>query len=105
MQTRFITALTTTLNPFSKTSRTPRLFLAQLPPSIRGSIKVKVNQLPRESKAPSTLALTFKDGKEMKFVFDEAKAGEKREEVKLQDVLNEVERHSRGLARKEDLTS
>ena len=99
MQTRFLTQITTTLNPFSLTSKTPRLFLARLPPNIRNTVKVSIKQLPRSSTESSTLVLGFKDGKEMSFVFEEGKE----EGGKIGDVVAEVERHCRGLARKEDL--
>lgn len=114
MQTRFLTALATTLNPFSKSSKTPRLFLSMLPPTVRSSgVQISVKQLPQTSRAPSTLQLTFKDGKVMNFEFtdneEEGKentteaGGKRKEQAKLKDVIDEVERHSRGLARKEDL--
>jgi len=46
----------------------------------------------------------------MKFVFEDRsqKDGTKglgQEQLKLQDVINEVDRHSRGLERKEDLSN
>lgn len=108
MQTRFLTSLSTTINPFSQLSKTPRLFLALLPPDSRSRIKINVKQLARASPDPSTLNLTFKDGKEMNFVFKDIdiaakEAGE--EKIKLSDILEEVERHCRILGRKEDLTS
>jgi len=106
MQIRFLTSLTTTINPFSRLSKVPRLFLAQLPPKARSQLKMDVTQLPRGSVDPSTLKLTFKDGKEMSFVFQELDEKAKElgvEKIKLQDVLEEVDRHCRILGRKEAL--
>ena len=67
-----------------------------------------MKQLPRDSRAPSTLFLKFKDGKEMKFNFEDEEftgreKGSQREQLKLADVIAEVDRHSRLLERKEDL--
>ena len=107
MQTRFLKSLSTTINPFSRLSKTPRLFLSLLPPNARSSIQINVKQLTRATPEPSTLNLTFKDGKEMKFVFKDIDAAAKEageEKIRISDILEEVERHCRTLARKEELT-
>ena len=108
MKTRFLTSVTTTLNPFSPLSKTPRLFLSHLPPNARQSIKVTVNSLSRADKSPNTLGIVFKDGKELKYLFDAEKdiqdgVAWKKELPKLADVIAEVDRHCRILGRKEDL--
>jgi len=59
-------------------------------------MKISVAQLPRESAEAGSLNLTFKDGKEMSF---------DPETFKIKEVVAEVDRHSRMLARKADLTS
>lgn len=123
MQTRFLTSLRTTFNPFSRASKVPRLFLALLPPNARQTLKISVTQLPRASTEPSVLELGFKDGKEMRFVLGGQKQGgmaanggnaalgetaggiavDEGKELKLKDVMEEVERHCRILGRKEEL--
>ncbi|KAL9113432.1 MAG: hypothetical protein Q9227_002473 [Pyrenula ochraceoflavens] len=112
MQIRFLSSISTTLNPFSPLSKTPRLFLTRLPPNTRTSgIKVTVKTLPRaDKKTPQTLDISFKDGKELKFRFavdEKLEKEESRRQVKelpkVEDVVAEVERHSRILGRKEDL--
>ena len=115
MITRFITSVRTTFNPFSPYGKTARSFLALLPPNARHSMKIDVKMLPRASQDPASLGLSFsmstlsimyqvvwadqcgaEDGKEMNL--DLAK-------LKIKDITNEVDRHSRQLGRKEDLSS
>lgn len=103
MKTAHLTSLTTTFNPFARHAKTPRLVLSLLPPATRSTIKVTVKQLPRSSTAPSTLEIGFKDGKMLKYQFRDP-GPENEEGVKLKDVVEQVERHSRGLKRKEELT-
>ena len=93
--TRFLTSVTTTFSPFHPTARTARLFLSYLPPSAHSSIVVKTTLLPKTSNQTATLSLTFKDGKEMDFDL---------EKVGVREVLEEVQRHGRGLGRKEELS-
>ena len=123
MITRFITEVSTVFNPFSPRSKTARLFLSFLPPNARQTgMKVTTKLLPRLSKDPSFVQLKFsenafslqsqpphrhqlqfesadgifvEDGKEMKL--DSEKLG-------IKGVQEEVDRHSRILARQEELT-
>jgi large subunit ribosomal protein L53 len=104
MKTTHLTSLTTSFNPFARHAKTPRLFLSLLPPAARSTVKVTVKQLPRSSTDPSTLEIGFKDGKVLKYQFRDPVPGQKEEGVKLKDVVEQVERHSRGLQRKEELT-
>lgn len=103
MKTTHLTSLTASFNPFARHAKTPRLFLSLLPPSARATVKVTVKQLPRSNTDPSTLEIGFKDGKVLKYSFHDPVAGQKEEGTKLKDVVEQVERHSRGLKRKEDL--
>jgi large subunit ribosomal protein L53 len=119
MISNFITTVSAKFNPFTRSQRMPRIFLSMLPPTARTSMKISVAQLPRESAENGSLSLTFstylkirvdgckvcreqkdwcavEDGKEMSF---------DPETIKIKDVVAEVDRHSRMLARKEDLTS
>ncbi|EON62002.1 hypothetical protein W97_01221 [Coniosporium apollinis CBS 100218] len=95
MITKFLTNVSTTFNPFSPRAKTARNFLALLPPNARSTMKVDVKMLPRTSKEPIRLSLKFKDGKEMDLDLQKLKIG---------DVEEEVNRHSRGLARQEELS-
>ncbi|KUJ23999.1 mitochondrial ribosomal protein L44 [Mollisia scopiformis] len=95
MITRFMTEVTTVFNPFSPKAKTARLFLSFLPPNARaGGMKISTRLLPRTSKEISFVELKFKDGKEMKL--DAEKLG-------IKGVTEEVDRHSRILARQEEL--
>ncbi|KAF7913842.1 uncharacterized protein EAF01_000248 [Botrytis porri] len=95
MITRFITEVSTVFNPFSPKAKTARLFLSVLPPNARQTMKIDTKILPRASKERSLVRLKFKDGKEMKL--DAEKLG-------IRGVSDEVDRHSRILARQEELT-
>jgi len=95
MLTRYLTSLNLTFNPFSPLSKTPRLLLAILPPDARSTMKITTTLLPRDSKDPPMLDLKFKDGKEMRM--------QVKKKLKIQDVVDEVERHSRILGREEEL--
>ena len=106
MKVAHLTTLSATFNPFARHAKTPRLVLSLLPPAARSTVKVTVKQLPRSNTtSPSTLEIAFKDGKVLKYQFQDPVAGQKEEGTKLKDVVEQVERHSRGLKRKEELTS
>ncbi|KAF8468413.1 hypothetical protein BDZ91DRAFT_722602 [Kalaharituber pfeilii] len=97
MITRYLTSVTVTFSPFSRTAKTARLFLALLPSNARQSgVKVTTNviPLPKEGKVESWVGVTFKDGKEIKL--ETSKMG-------IKDLVEEMDRHSRLLARKEEL--
>lgn len=115
MITRFITAVRTSFNPFTRSGKTARSFLALLPPDARHGMKVETQTLPRTSQASATLGLSFsalslfvscaiyrankqciEDGKEMNLDLDK---------LKIKDVMEEVDRHSRLLGRQEELSS
>ncbi|KAF1975866.1 hypothetical protein BU23DRAFT_529821 [Bimuria novae-zelandiae CBS 107.79] len=96
MITRFLTDVRVKFNPFSKRAKPARLFLSLIPPNARvDGMKIETKMLPRTSKEPATLDVKFKDGKEMKLEL---------EKMRITEVMEEVDRHSRVLARKEELT-
>ncbi|PVI02459.1 hypothetical protein DM02DRAFT_522859 [Periconia macrospinosa] len=96
MITRFLTDVRVKFNPFSPLSKPARLFLSLIPSDARANgLTVATQMLPRASKEPPTLGLKFKDGKEMDL---------KLEHMRITDVMEEVNRHSRQLARQEDLS-
>jgi len=126
MITKYITSLTVTFNPLTPRSahRTPRLLLSLLPPAARrpGGVVVKTSILPTSAgvDAPSSVTLAFRDGKELKFLEvsrPAAKGGKTGKKVEgevpegvldlgklgIKDVVEEVDRHSRVLRRKEEL--
>ena len=113
MITSYLQTLKTTFNPFSTSSKIPRLFLALLPANAHQTLKIKSTPLPRNSTDPSTLELGFKDGKVVKYSWGGAptavQGGKTKvkkgtgEKTTLQDIVDEVNRHARVLGRKEEL--
>jgi large subunit ribosomal protein L53 len=112
MITTYLTSLRATFNPFSASSKIPRLFLTTLPATAGKTIKITSVALPRISTQPSTLELEFKDGKNVKYSWGgdqwkvEGKAikkGNGGEKVTLTDIIEEVNRHAKALGRKEEL--
>ncbi|KAI9660187.1 MAG: 39S ribosomal protein L44, mitochondrial [Trizodia sp. TS-e1964] len=95
MNTRFITEVSARFNPFQARSKIVRVFLANLPPNARQTMKIKTTVLPRASCEGSKLLLKFKDGKEMEL---------DTEKLKVNDVIEEVNRHARMLSRTEELS-
>lgn len=97
MLTKYITAVRATFSPFNaRSGKTARNFLALLPPNVRSTMSVDVRVLGKDGKAgPASLALKFKDGKEMQLDL---------EKMKIKDIQEEVDRHSRVLRRQEELT-
>jgi len=108
MKTTYLTSLASTFNPFSRTSKVPRLFISLLPATAHKTIQIKTTQLPRNSTQPSSLELGFKDGKKLSYSWTEedllVKDKDKRKVVKLQDIVEEVQRHARVQGRKEELS-
>lgn len=120
MKTTHLTSLSATFNPFLPSSKVPRLVLSKLPASAFKTLKITAKQLPRTSTAPATLELAFKDGKTLKYSWahetPEEKAAaraallaggngerQKKEKVMLSDIVWELDRHARGIARAEEL--
>ncbi|KAI4917662.1 uncharacterized protein J4E92_009056 [Alternaria infectoria] len=95
MITRFLTDVRVTFNPFSPRSKPARLFLSLIPPNARADgMKIESKMLPRDSKEPANLGVKFKDGKEMNLDLSN---------MRITQVVEEVDRHSRSLARKDEL--
>ncbi|KAF2771804.1 hypothetical protein EJ03DRAFT_267804 [Teratosphaeria nubilosa] len=96
MLTKYITSVRTTFSPFNaRSGKTARNFLACLPPNARSNMAIEVKMLgQQDAHKPADLVIAFKDGKEMRMDL---------EKMKLRDVQTEVDRHSRGLRRKEEL--
>ncbi|KAL1603508.1 39S ribosomal protein L44, mitochondrial [Paraconiothyrium brasiliense] len=96
MITRFLTDVRVKFNPFSPRAKPARLFLSLIPPNARADgMKVETKMLPRTSTEPATLDVKFKDGKELSLQLDK---------MRIPEVMEQVDRHSRVLARKEELT-
>src|SRR5262245_14623295 len=113
MKTTYITTLKVVSNPFLRSSKVPRLFLAQLPANEHKNIKIVSENLPRNSISPALLEIGFKDGKSLKYSWANETAPTKAEEKpkkaergrSLQDVVEEIERHWRVTSRQEELNS
>ncbi|EME44158.1 hypothetical protein DOTSEDRAFT_71841 [Dothistroma septosporum NZE10] len=97
MITKYLTSVATTFSPFNaRSGKTARNFLALLPPNARSTMAVDVKMLPKlQAAGPAILALKFKDGKELKLDL---------EKMKIKEIQEEVDRHSRVLRRVEDLS-
>jgi large subunit ribosomal protein L53 len=125
MITRYLTEVSTVFNPFSPRAKTARLFLSFLPGNARATMKVDTKILPRTSRERSFVQVKFstsrlgrlprqeeasdyrslyiwisantlptEDGKEMKL---------DSEQLGIKGVIEEVDRHSRILARQDEL--
>lgn len=117
MITRYLKTVTATFNPMSGTSahKLPRIFLSFLGSDARtasgGGLTIKANVLPNRPGQVSMLALSFKDGKEMRWVQHKMESPQYSQDesvwnlsqVRMRDIEEEVDRHSRVLKRKEDL--
>ncbi|RVX74374.1 hypothetical protein B0A52_01499 [Exophiala mesophila] len=120
MKTMHLSSVSATFNPFLPSSKIPRLVLSKLPASAYKTLKVTAKQLPRSSTVPATLELVFKDGKTLSYSWAhetaEQKAAaraallasgngekQKKEKVMLSDIVWELDRHARGIAREEEL--
>ncbi|KAF2650190.1 hypothetical protein K491DRAFT_609355 [Lophiostoma macrostomum CBS 122681] len=96
MLTRFLTEVRVKFNPFSPRSKSARLFLTLIPPNARATgMKIEAKMLPRTSKEPASLDVKFRDGKELSLDIDK---------MRITEVMEQVDRHSRMLARKEELS-
>ncbi|KAF1808972.1 hypothetical protein P152DRAFT_178658 [Eremomyces bilateralis CBS 781.70] len=95
MITRFLTDVSASFNPFSPRAKTVRSFLALLPANARQTMKVNVKVLPRTSAEDGSLSLQFKDGKQLEVDL---------QRLKIKEVMEEVDRHSRKLGRQAELS-
>ncbi|PFH56201.1 hypothetical protein XA68_16904 [Ophiocordyceps unilateralis] len=83
-------------NPFSTCSKSARLFLTYLPPTIRTQGTAITTQLiQRNSTEPSSITVKFKDGKQLKFSCDK---------FNIKGIIEEVDRLSRQLQKAEDIS-
>lgn len=94
MITQFITDVSVKFNPFRRSGNACRFFLAQLPANARTTMKIKTTLLSRNSEEKSTLRLKMKNGKELHL---------DPETMRIEDIVQEVDRHSRALNRQAEL--
>ncbi|KAL1901676.1 39S ribosomal protein L44, mitochondrial [Ceratocystis pirilliformis] len=95
MITKFMTQITSRVNPFSRASRSTRLFLSQIPPNARvEGLVVNNTVLPQDSVEKPLLQVKFKDGR----VMDLDCMG-----TNIKGLVEEVDRHSRALQKKADI--
>lgn len=102
MKTTYLVNLTTAFNPFSKTAAVPRLFLQQLSAKAQKDIKITRKVLPRTSAEPASLTLGMKDGQQMKYTWSEQ--DDAKSQVRLNDIIEQIQRHARVVGRKEELS-
>ncbi|KAF0332323.1 54S ribosomal protein L44 [Colletotrichum sp. SAR11_59] len=96
MITKFMTEITTRFNPFSPAAKSARLFLSFIPPTARSTgMVINTQLLPKGSTEAPTLSVKFKDGKVMNLDC---------ERLGVKNLIEEVDRHSRGLQKAADLT-
>ncbi|PSS03593.1 39S ribosomal protein L53/MRP-L53-domain-containing protein [Coniella lustricola] len=89
MITRFITEVTTKINPFSPKAKSARLFLTVLPPTARNQGMTITTKLLSQSAAEKTsLQVKFKDGKLLDLDC---------ENMGIKNLIEECDRHSRVL--------
>jgi len=65
-----------------------------IPSEARNNIKITTKMLPKNDISPATIDVKFKDGKEMKLNLSE---------FRITEIVDQLDRHSRQLARAEDL--
>ncbi|KAK7745025.1 39S ribosomal protein L44, mitochondrial [Cytospora paraplurivora] len=95
MITRFITEVTTKINPFSAHSKSARLFLTSLPPTARSQgMLIQTKLLPRSAAEKNSLQVKFKDGKLLDLDC---------ENIGIKGLIEECDRHSRVLQKQADL--
>ncbi|KAI5787204.1 mitochondrial ribosomal protein L44 [Geopyxis carbonaria] len=94
MITRHLVSAKISFNPFLRSGRTARIFASLLPPDARNTIKITTTVLPPTARE-SWVEVEFKDGMKMKL--DTAKMG-------VKDCVEQLDRHSRMLGRKDELT-
>jgi len=94
MITKYLTSVTAKINPFSRRSHAIRVFLSMIPSEARNDIKISTRVVHRLS--PSALDIKFKDGKEINVNL---------KETGVNELVNQVDRHSRMLARLADLSN
>ncbi|KAJ4420025.1 39S ribosomal protein L44, mitochondrial [Gnomoniopsis sp. IMI 355080] len=95
MITRFITEVTTKVNPFSPKSKSVRLFLNSLPSKSRSQgTAISTKLLPRATMDKNSLVVKFKDGKQLDLDC---------ENMTIQSLIEECDRHSRALQKQADL--
>lgn len=118
MITKFMTEITARFNPFSTCAKPARLFLTLLPPNARTSgTVINTVLLPRTSNEAGSVAVKFSMGHylcEPQFNVDEGAnklVAEDGKELKfntskytIKGLVEEVDRHSRKLQKKADLT-
>ncbi|CAN8099585.1 unnamed protein product [Discula destructiva] len=95
MITRFITEVSTRVNPFSPRSKSVRLFLNSLPSKARTQgTAISTKLLPRTTAEKNALLVKFKDGKTLDLDC---------ENMTIQSLIEECDRHSRALQKQADL--
>ncbi len=95
MITKYFTKVVVKFNPFGPEAKSARIFLSQIPPSLRGICAVDFELLDAQSKNKPTVQVTFKD----KTVMEGDPVT-----LKIADFANLFDRHSRKLQFQEEIS-
>ncbi|GME74893.1 unnamed protein product [[Candida] boidinii] len=96
MITKYFTKVVVRFNPFGTEARAARNFLAQIPPTLRGTCAIEYEVLNSQSKNKPIVQVYFKDKEFMEA--DPTK-------LSLNDLNNLFDRHSRKLQFKDEVSS
>ncbi|BFZ60999.1 39S ribosomal protein L44, mitochondrial [Saitoella coloradoensis] len=88
MITKYIRQVHAVIQPFSPTSKSVRIFVSQIKPTLDNPIKLTTKVLPSTSTDKPTLAVTYSDGKKVEFETHDKPIG---------DLIVLVDRHSRAI--------
>lgn len=94
MITKYFTKVTLKFNPLNKDGKVARVFLAAIPPSMKGACQIDNQVLTNDAKTDPIIKVTFKD---KKVIEADPRA------YKVQEIFNLLDRHSRLLAVKESI--
>ncbi|KAJ8098331.1 hypothetical protein POJ06DRAFT_149568 [Lipomyces tetrasporus] len=95
MMTKYFTSAIVRFDPLSR-RKTARIFLARIPPTTRNLIKIRTEFLGRSSTNKPLISVTFRDGKTIEL--DPCKES-------IDDVIEQLDRHSRTLHLQEQMNS
>ncbi|KAF8939238.1 hypothetical protein BGZ58_010321 [Dissophora ornata] len=96
---KFLTQVKVSMAPFSPSSKTAKIFLSRIitNDSLAANPALKiVTDSHADLTKPSTIQVTYKDGKTLEL---------KTDDIKVNDVLRQVGKHAKKLQEKEDATA
>lgn len=96
MITKYFTKVVVKFNPLNKDGKVARVFLSNIPPSLKGVCAIDNQVLTNSAKVDPIIKVTFKDKKTIEA--DPRK-------LSVQEVFNLFDRHSRQLVLKDSIQS